>query len=201
MGGPAGFFKEIWDDVGDQADGGGHARQVLREVWGEDAVALPAVVRHLVTAWVPWSADLGEGMELWDVAQAMNAALTEEWRRAVGRWVWEGLTPGSCSCPVVRPTPWCRRWCSGRGGATACAFPASTLTFDCVGGRCAWLQWRFASSCQDGTCGLLASGFCLRLCLWTVALSVAAKPTRGAAGCSAAPGFLTCGFALFCFSV
>jgi hypothetical protein len=48
-------------------------------------VALPAVVRHLVRAWVPWSADLGEGMELWDVAQAMNAALPEEWRRAVGR--------------------------------------------------------------------------------------------------------------------
>ena len=91
----------MWDSPGDQMDGGGYSRQVLTEVWGVDTVVLPTAVRQWVRDWAPWRGDQDEGMELWHVAQAMYAALPEEWRRAAT--LCRGPTPAGVGQGMLDP--------------------------------------------------------------------------------------------------
>ena len=86
------------------------------------------------------------------------------------------------------------------------ALPAWTLTFDCVvvdvvlgfSGAPQALACRTSHGQLDMTCGLLACGLFLCLCLWTVAPSQ--RDPLGALRHLQAAAFLACGFAVVRFS-
>lgn len=102
--------RRLWEGQ-DTEYGGGWARQVVRQVWGVEAVCLPPVVRQLVRVWRPWVDNGVDGMQLWDVVQAMWAIIPRDWREAsAGVPVPAGagagvLDPSQCRllCAVVQP--------------------------------------------------------------------------------------------------